>query len=198
MAFTFEMQDTKNVSRCCLIFPGVGLRVKITLAWEPFTIIEPMVIKVSSRLFFFFFSFCGLSMCAQSMEIKAYCASELNNSFFLACVVWGQVTWLLSLHSLVCLGRVSEPHTSKPLELFLERVRHVSNVSGSLLLLLLLLFLSLFLSTPFPKAWGEHKQKICAANSLVVCFQYFPSIEQIVRSCYYIQTLCELWRNRIA
>lgn len=83
--------DTKNVSRCCLISSGVGLGDKITLAWEPFTIREPLVIKVSSILFFFFFSFCGLSVCAQSMEIKAYCALELNNSFFLARVVWDKL-----------------------------------------------------------------------------------------------------------
>ena len=41
--------------------------------------------------FFFLSSFCGLSVCAQSMEIKAYCALELNNSFFLACVVWDKL-----------------------------------------------------------------------------------------------------------
>lgn len=42
--------------------------------------------------FCFFLHFVDyLFVCAQSMEIKAYCALELNNSFFLACVVWDKL-----------------------------------------------------------------------------------------------------------
>lgn len=32
---------------------------------------------------------------------------------------------------------------------------------------------------------------MCTTDSLVVCFQCFPSIEQIIRSWHFIQTLCE-------
>lgn len=84
--------DTRNVSRCCQISPGVGFGVTITPAWEPLTTKEPLVIKVSARLFFFFFHFVDyLLVCAQSMEINAYCALELDNSFFLACVAWDKL-----------------------------------------------------------------------------------------------------------